>query len=401
MKKENTKAKVTSIGGSALIEGIMMRGPKKTTVAVRMGKDNIYTEDMEVKSIASKFSIFKLPFIRGVAGLIDSMRLSYKALMLSADKAMEAEENLEDEESNKIKKIEDKENTETEKLETVVEKIEETEYNTTENLTSKENEELEVTVEKLEKTKHNDVKNINKIENTEINPVIEEKKENEKSNDTLMAVLMVLSTLVGIAIAVGLFFFLPTFLFDLSSKVIPAFQGTGGSVVFYKSVFEGILKIVLFLGYIILTSQLSDMRRVFMYHGAEHKTIACYEAGEKLTPENIKKYSRFHPRCGTSFMVYMLLLGIIVGLFIPVAPFGISALRPIIKLLLLPVTCGLGYELLRVVSRHDNALTRAIAKPGIWAQRITTKEPDEGMLEVAVAAMTSVIPDDGTDLVES
>ncbi len=327
MAKINTK-KITSIGGSALIEGIMMRGPKRTTVAVRTGENEIYTEDIGITTLAQKFKVFKVPFIRGIAGLVDSMRLSYKALMLSANKAIEAGE-VEEEEPSKFEKWID-----------------------------------------------------------------------EKFGDKFLKVLMVFSAVLGVLLAVFLFFFLPTFLFDLTSYIVPAFRGRSAEVVFYKSVFEGILKIALFLLYIVVCSRMTEMKRVFMYHGAEHKTIFCYENEEELTVENVKKQSRFHPRCGTSFMILMLIVGIVIGLFVPVAPFGISALRPVIKILLLPLSCGVGYELIKICGKHDNMLTRIIAAPGLWAQRITTKEPDEKMCEVAIKAMKEVIPDDGTDIVK-
>ena len=143
------------------------------------------------------------------------------------------------------------------------------------------------------------------------------------------------------------------------------------------------------------------MKRVFMYHGAEHKTIFCYEAGEELTVENVKKQSRFHPRCGTSFLVITLLIGILLGLFIPAEPFGIAFLRPVFKLLLLPLMVGVGYEAIKFCGKFDNKFTRIIATPGLWAQRITTKEPDEKMIEVAITAMTAVIPDDGSDIISN
>ena len=322
--KENVK-KITSIGGSALIEGIMMRGPKKTTVAVRTGKDEIYKEDVAYTTISSKGKFFRLPFIRGIVGLIDSMKLSYKSLAISADKAMgDAME--EEPESHFEKWLVD------------------------------------------------------------------------KFGEKMMTVLMWFAGIVGVLLAVLLFFFLPSFLFDLSSNAVPAFQGDGKDVVFYKSVFEGILKIVIFLGYILLVSGMEDMKRVFMYHGAEHKTIFCYESDEELTVENVRKHTRFHPRCGTSFMVLMLVVGIIVGLFVPVAPFGIPVLRPVIKILLLPISCGIGYELIKLCGKYDNLATRIIAAPGMWAQRITTKEPDDSMIEVAIAAIKEVIPEDGSDI---
>lgn len=323
---KNTTKKITSIGGSALIEGIMMRGPKRTTVCVRTGENEIYSEDIEIKTLSSRFKIFRLPFIRGIAGLVDSMRLSYKSLMLSADKAIEAGE-IEEEEPSKFEKWLD-----------------------------------------------------------------------EKFGDKLVKILMVFASILGVALAVGLFFFVPSYLFDLCANFVPIFKGEGELAVFWKSVFEGVLKIVLFLLYIIVCSQMTEMKRVFMYHGAEHKTIFCYENEEELTVENVKKQTRFHPRCGTSFMILMLIVGIVIGLFVPVAPFGIGFLRPVFKILLLPVSCGIGYELIKICGKHDNLLTRIIAAPGLWAQRITTKNPDDKMIEVAIEAIKAVIPDDGSDI---
>ncbi len=323
MAKEN-QCKITSIGGSALIEGIMMRGPKRTTVAVRTGENEIHTEDIEVKTISSKSKFFRLPFIRGVVGIIDSMTLSYKALALSADKALEAGM-VEEEEPSKF-----------------------------------------------------------------------EKWLTDKLGDNLMKVVMVFATILGVLLAVGLFFFLPSLLYDLLAKLVPAIE----DIVIAKSVFEGVLKIVLFLGYIILCSQMEDMKRVFMYHGAEHKTIFCYEAGLELNVENIKKQKRFHPRCGTSFLVVTLLVGVLAGLLIPAQPFGISILRPVFKLALLPLMIGIGYEVIKLCGKFDNAFTRILAAPGMWAQRITTREPDEKMIEVAIEAMTPVIPDDGSDIIK-
>ena len=149
---------------------------------------------------------------------------------------------------------------------------------------------------------------------------------------------------------------------------------------------------------------MEDMKRVFMYHGAEHKSIFCYEADEELTVENIRKHTRFHPRCGTSFLVIMLLLGVVIGLFIPqFTQWGVwgTVLRSAIKILLLPLTCGIGYELIKICGKYDNWFTRIIAAPGLWAQRITTREPDDKMLEVAIAAITPVIPDDGSDIINN
>ncbi len=317
--------KITSIGGSALIEGIMMRGPKKSTVCVRTGKEEIYSEDVSITTIPEKVKLFKLPFFRGIAGLIDSMRLSYKSLMLSADKAIESAE-IEDDEPSKFEKWLD-----------------------------------------------------------------------DKFGDKLIKILMVFASILGVALAIGLFFFLPWGLFELLKLAVPSLQQGGEVVTFWQSVFEGVLKIALFLLYIVIVSQTKDMKRVFMYHGAEHKTIFCYENEEELTVENVKKQTRFHPRCGTSFMVIMLILGILVGLFVPTT---LGFWRPVIKIALIPLVCGIGYELIKLCGKHDNTFTRIISAPGLWAQRITTKEPDDSMIEVAIEAIKAVIPDDGSDIVK-
>lgn len=326
MKKQDKKQqkRITSIGGSALIEGIMMRGPKRTTVACRVDKDNIYTEDIEVKPLfKSKF--WKLPLIRGIAGMIDSMRLSYKALGLSADKAMESGL-VEEEEPSKFEKWLD-----------------------------------------------------------------------EKFGDKLMNVIMVIASVLGIALAIGLFVVLPSMLFTWLIK--PLLTGWGEeSTRILQSAFEGVLKIALFLSYLSLVSLMNDMKRVFQYHGAEHKTIFCYENDEELTVDNVRKQTRFHPRCGTSFLVVTLLVSIFVGLFIPTFP-NLPILRPILRLLLVPVMVGLGYEFIKLCGKYDNKLTRILATPGLWAQRITTREPADEMIECAIEAMKAVIPDDGSDII--
>lgn len=326
-RKEHIK-KITSIGGSALIEGIMMRGPKKTMVAVRTGEDDIYTEELEFSGLGEKCKLFKLPLIRGVAGMIDSMRLSYKALMISADKAIEGIPEDEQEEPSKLDKWLD-----------------------------------------------------------------------EHMGEKFLNIFMTISMILGVAIAIVLFYWAPSKLYNLISGAlgnVEELSWVGDR--FFRSLFEGLIRIGLFLIYIIVCTRMSDMKRVFQYHGAEHKTIFCYESDEELTVENVKKHTRFHPRCGTSFLVIMLLLGIVIGLFIPIST---PWLRTAVKLLLLPVTCGIGYELIKICGRHDNKLTRIIAAPGLWAQRITTKEPSDDMIEVAIKAMKAVIPENGEDIINS
>ena len=415
--------KITSIGGSALIEGIMMRGPKKNTVCVRTGKDELYTEDVTVTFLAQKAKIFKLPFFRGFAGLIDSMRLSYKSLMLSADKAVESVEI--DEEPSKFEKWLD------EKFGDKLMKIlmgfasvlgvalaiglffflpsflfdvsgnfipafrddSVYSYTVTDNTT---------TVQFMDEAEKELTVPFAVTDTGKVWTVLDEKDENglykvtvtdetnPAGNGTVSMRNMRNWKRVYIKTAENGAALSAKQKMDVSQE---------GLQRLWKSIFEGVLKIVLFLGYIILVSQTKDMKRVFMYHGAEHKTIFCYENNEELTVANVKKQIRFHPRCGTSFMVIMLLLGILIGLFVPANPFGIAFLRPLFKILLIPVTCGIGYELIKLCGRHDNTFTRIIAAPGLWAQRITTKEPDDDMIEVAITAIKAVIPDDGSDII--
>ncbi len=203
----------------------------------------------------------------------------------------------------------------------------------------------------------------------------------------LMPIITVFSVILGLALALGLFIFLPTFigglLFDNASAV-----ETG----IWRSVVEGVVKILLFIAYIWLTALIPDMKRVYMHHGAEHKSIFCYEAGLELNVENVRKQSRFHPRCGTSFMFAMLLLSIFIGFFLWWVE--VTWLRSVIKLAILPITVGIGYEFIRYAGRHDNKLIRVLSAPGLWMQRLTTKEPDDSMIEVAITSLKCALPDD-------
>ncbi len=318
MSKEKVK-RITSIGGQALIEGILMRGPKKISLAVRKPDGSIYNEYIDASSIKDKSRIFKLPIFRGISGFIDSMIIGQKALKISAE--VSAEEGEEEE---------------------------------------------------LSKT---------------------EKWINDKFGDKIMSIIMGIASVLGVALAILLWLVFPTWMFNLISGYFDILH----SEVIYRSVFEGILRITIFLLYVILCSQLKDMRRVFQYHGAEHKTIFCYECDEELTVDNVKKHTRFHPRCGTSFMFLMILIGIIIGFFIP---FSNPFLRSFIKILCIPVIVGIGYEIIKVCGKYDNVITKIISAPGLWIQRITTKEPDDDMIEIAITAMKAVIPEDGDGKVE-
>ena len=308
--------KITTIGGQALMEGIMMVGPQRTVAALCSEEGQISTEEISVPRLTKLYPILGKPFIRGIFSLIDSFRLGYKALSLSADKLTGGEE--EEELSGFDKWL------------------------------------------------------------------------NDHLGEKITGVIMAIASVLGIALAIALFFFLPTVLFNLLEAVAP------GEISGWRSIFEGVIRIGIFVGYVVLIGMVPDIKRTFQYHGAEHKTIFCYENDLPLTVENVRKQKRFHPRCGTSFLILMLVIGIIVGFFIP---FSNPFLRTFTKLLCIPVIMNVGYEVQKACARHDGWLSRAVTAPGLWMQRLTVKEPDDKMIEAAIAAMEAVIPENGEDLI--
>ena len=356
MSKKNTTCcpmRKTSIGGQALMEGIMMRGPQTTAMAVRNPRGEIVLEKFPTQT-KKRPAICRWPIIRGVIGFIDSMTLGYKCLMRSAEisgiEEIEAElarEKAEKKAAKKAKKDAKNNANQADVTEEIAETAEVTEP----------------------------------AETTEA-PA-------EKKSSPFMNTVMVLSVLFAVVIMVGLFILLPAWLYVQICKTnIPLFKEENR---YFRSVFEGVLRVVLLVGYMALMCLMKDIRRTFMFHGAEHKTIFCYEAGLELTVENIRAQKRFHPRCGTSFLILMMLVSILVGFFIP--PSLPTVARVGVKLLLVPVIMGLGYELIKLCGRHDNVFTRIIALPGVWLQHITVFEPDDGMIECAIVAMKEVIPE--------
>lgn len=205
----------------------------------------------------------------------------------------------------------------------------------------------------------------------------------QKLGDNMMKVLGTVAVVLGVGLAAVLFVLIPTGLSSLFKPVI----GTGIGL----SLIEGLIKVIILVGYMWLCSRMAEIHRVFEYHGAEHKSIACYEAGLPLTVENVRPQRRFHPRCGTSFLFLVVFISIIVGSFIS---WDNAALRMVIKLLLIPVVVGISYELIKLAGRSDGLLTKIVSAPGLWLQRITTCEPDDGQIECAIAALTAVIPED-------
>ena len=215
-------------------------------------------------------------------------------------------------------------------------------------------------------------------------------------------VIMAISLLLGLGLSLLLFLFLPTWLADGTNWAWQNLFNLAPISPTVIAVLEGVLKVTIFIVYLLLVSMMKDIKRTFMYHGAEHKTIACFEAGEELTPENAMKYKRFHPRCGTSFMFLMIGIGIVIGMFIRnLLPAGTHTLViSLIKLLLLPITMGVGYEILMIAGKHDNFLTRLISAPGLWIQRITTKEPTADMLEIAIVSTKCALRDEFPEFME-
>lgn len=402
--------KKTSIGGQAVIEGIMMKGPKKTALAVRVPGGSIDVEYISEKHLKDRFPIFGAPILRGVVGFVESMITGYGAMMKSAQKSGFADLDTEDEKpsekssenstKNTIKSAE--ENSINPAKEKAADSAEENFANSAEENAS-ESIEVNGEISAAENVKkdlitdiadnHESAAKANNEKSTETKA--EEKaieNGNAKKASTLANVLMVVASVLGVALGVLLFMYLPALVFDLTNRA------ASGQLSAFKAVFEGILKMLIFFLYILGVSKMKDIHRVFQYHGAEHKTIFCYEKGLPLTVENVRLQSRFHPRCGTSFMVLMLVVGILLGVILTwcFPSLQQSSFRPVwvaIKILILPLICGIGYELLKFCGRHDNALTKAIAAPGLLMQRITTKEPEDSMIEVAIESLKSVIPE--------
>lgn len=301
----------TMIGGQALIEGILMRGPEKQSIVVR-APEGLVVKTEELNLVARKHPVLGWPLVRGVVNFGSSMVCGIKALMYSADFFPEEEG-----------------------------------------------------------------------EPSQFDRWLEKHLGSEKMEQVVMS----FSLLMGILLAVGLFVLLPTFLAGL----LPGIQGN----YILRNLVEGILKIGLLMGYMILVSNMKDMRRVFSYHGAEHKTIRCYEAKLPLTVENVRGMTRMHPRCGTSFLLVVICISILCGSVIRADH---TLVRIGLHLLLLPVVVSISYEFNRLVGKYDNRLTRILTAPGMWMQNFTTREPDDSMIEVAIKALNEVLPSqEGSD----
>ena len=308
----------TMCGGQALIEGIMMRGPKKQAVVVRKPDGELEVQEKELKLVKDRYPVLGWPLIRGVVNFCDSMYNGVTALMYSAE--FFPEEGEEEEPS---------------KFETWL--------------------------------------------------------ENKLGSEKATGFFTTLAVFLGIGMSVGLFFLLPTLLGTAVTWVTDSMVA--------RNLAESILKIVIFIGYLALCSRMKEMRRVFSYHGAEHKTIFCYESGLPLTVENVRKQPRHHPRCGTSFLFVVIFVSILVSTVVfAIWPIHNVLLRMLAHLVMLPAIVGVSYEFNRWVGRHDGPITRVLVAPGLWLQNFTTFEPDDSMIEVGIKALELVLPEEkGTD----
>lgn len=323
MSKNSNVIHKTSVGGQALIEGIMMQGPKGAAMSVRLPDGSIDTEEKEFRHIRDKVKFLGFPIIRGCVNFVESMIFGYKCLMESAEKS-----GLED------------------------------------------------------------------IENSEENQSKLDRWLSKHLSKKVMSAITGIASVLGVLLAFALFFFLPSKITDFFNNL------ASGALTNFRALIEGIMRMLIFIAYIALVSLMKDIKRTFMYHGAEHKTIFCYEHGLELTVENVRKQSRFHPRCGTSFMFVMIIISVIISSIISVAFPNLRnniAVWMVVKLLILPLVMGFGYEFIKYAGRHDNLLVKILSAPGLWMQRLTTKEPDDSMIEVGIAAFKAVITDNPED----
>lgn len=300
-----SELKKTSIGGQALIEGIMMRGPSKSAMAVRCIDGTI---DVEVWENKKTRWYNRFPVLRGMTNFFSSLVVGYKCLMKSAEKS-----GMMDDE-----------------------------------------------------------------------PKEDEIKENKSDKKTIsMGILATVAAVFAVCVSLGLFILIPSLIVDALGRWI--------NFGYFKALVEAILKMAIFITYLWACSFMKDIKRVFSYHGAEHKTIACYEAGDELIPDKIKNYTRFHPRCGTSFMLIAIIVSVIVFSIVNMENIVIKICA---KILLIPLIVGISYEIIKWAGRNDNVFTRILSAPGLWLQNLTTFEPDQGMMEVAVEALRAVLPEE-------
>ena len=309
------KCNYVAVGGQALMEGIMMRGPKGTAMSLRLPDGTIETQMKDFTSIRKKYKFFNIPILRGVVSFVESMIQGYKLLMESAEKTSF---DMDDEPESKL-----------------------------------------------------------------------DKWITDHFGPKMMAVIGGISAVLGVGLAFLLFMWMPSFVFDLVNDKL-----ANGAISDFRAIFEGLIRVVIFVVYMALVARMKEIHRVYMYHGAEHKTIFCFEHGKELTVENIRAEKRCHPRCGTSFIFMTILLSILISSVVSVLFPQLTEIRAvwmIVKLLMMPVIMGIGFEFIQLAGKYPNKLTRALSAPGLLMQRITTAEPDDAIIEVAIEAMKAAL----------
>lgn len=315
-EKDAFSSRLGTVGGQALIEGVMMKSKNRIALAVRRYDNNkITARARDYVSLRQKHKWINIPIFRGMVNFVETLAMSFSTLTAATDML-----GLEEEEPGRFEKW------------------------------------------------------LNKV-----------------FGKSITAIISFVAVILGAALAFGLFFYFPLWIVDMLKKVI-----SFNRVV--QSVLEGVIKIAIFIGYIAATSLLKDIRRTYQYHGAEHKSIFCYEKGLELTVENVKKQKRFHPRCGTSFIFLVLIISILgTAVLYSLIDFHSLWLRVLAKILILPLLVGISYEFIMFAGKHDNAFTRVISAPGLWLQRLTTREPDESIIEVAIVSLKTALIEEFPD----
>ena len=363
--KERYMKKASGIGGQALMEGVMMKNGNHYACAVRKADGTIEVDDQRTTLLGDKYKFFRIPIIRGVVTFVESLVIGVKTLTWSAGV-------LEDEEEDAKKKeaeiagddvaVETAEAAEAVEADNTIEEV---------SLDSDEPESEAIN----EAAKEADEKAATSVPNVK-KAVKKEKTKSEKTKDSLFMGLLVV---ISIVFAVGLFMILPYFISKFLKTVIDS--------QFVLALLEGLIRICLFVGYVAAISCMKDIKRVFMYHGAEHKSINCVESGKELTVENVRECSREHKRCGTSFLLIVMILSIIFFMFIR---FDSTILMVVARLLLVPVIAGISYEFIRLAGRSDSKVVAVLSKPGLALQKLTTREPEDEMIECAIASVEAV-----------
>lgn len=308
-----------SVGGQALIEGILMRGPKCSAMALRLPDKTISVEKKEHVSVTKKYKFLSVPVIRGVASFIDSLVFGYKCMMESAEKTS------------------------------------------------------------FEELKNDDGEEMSKLD----------RWITDHFGEKMMTAITIIASVLGVLLSIFLFMWLPAQIFSWINKA------ANESISNFRGLFEGIMRMAIFVGYMYIVSKMPDIKRVFMYHGAEHKSIACFEKGLELSVDNVRDQSRFHPRCGTSFMFVMIIFSVIVSSIVSIAIPAFTQktlIWVLVKIfIILPVVMGIGFEFIKYAGTHDNKCVTILSAPGLWMQRITTAEPTDDIIEVGIASLNAAL----------